>query len=56
MEVLLGFGYETGYLIWHQIVPSLLQTTLLALLFLPLLRLLFRPSRGRHDVPAAATV
>jgi rod shape-determining protein MreD len=56
VEVLLGFSYELGYLVWHQIVPSLLQTTLLALLFLPLLRLLFRPSRRRHDVPAAAAV
>jgi rod shape-determining protein MreD len=56
VEVLLGQGYEAGYLIWHQIVPSILQTTLLALLLLPLLRLLFRPSRSRHSVPAAATV
>ena len=28
MQVLLGFGYDLGYLVWHQIVPSLLQTTL----------------------------
>lgn len=56
VQVLLGSGYELGYFVWHQIVPSLIQTTLLALLLLPLLRLLFRPSRGRHRVSAAATV
>jgi rod shape-determining protein MreD len=56
VEVLLGNGYQLGYVVWHQIVPSLLQTTLLALIFLPLLRLLFRPTRMRRDVPAAAAV
>jgi rod shape-determining protein MreD len=53
VQVLLGFGYDLGYLIWHQIVPSLLQTTLLALILLPLLRRLFRPTRMRPDVSAA---
>jgi rod shape-determining protein MreD len=56
VEVLLGYGYELGYLVWHQIIPSLLQTTLLALLLLPLLRRLFRPTRTRPDVSAAAAV
>ncbi len=54
VQVLLGNGYPVGYLIWHQIVPSLLQTTLLALILLPLLRRLFRPTRMRSDVSAAA--
>ncbi len=27
VEVLLGYGYDIGYLVWHQIVPSILQTT-----------------------------
>lgn len=54
VEVLLGFGYELGYLVWHQILPSLLQTTLLALILLPLLRRIFRPTRIRADVSAAA--
>jgi rod shape-determining protein MreD len=53
VQVLLGVGYDLGYLIWHQIVPSLLQTTLLALILLPLLRRLFRPTRMRPDVSAA---
>ena len=53
VQVLLGFGYDLCYLVWHQIVPSLLQTTLLALILLPLLRRLFRPTRMRPDVSAA---
>lgn len=53
VQVLLGVGYDLGYLVWHQIVPSLLQTTLLALILLPLLRRLFRPTRMRPDVSAA---
>lgn len=56
VQVLLGASYDLGYLVWHQIVPSLLQTTLLALILLPLLRRLFRPSRMRPDVSAAAAV
>jgi rod shape-determining protein MreD len=52
-QVLVGNGYAVGYLMWHQIVPSILQTTLLALLLLPLLRRLFRPSRPRANVSAA---
>jgi rod shape-determining protein MreD len=56
VEVLLGEGYPLGYLIWHQIVSSLLQTTLLALVFLPLLRRLFRPVRQRPDVSPATAV
>ena len=57
VQVLLGASYDIGYLLWHQIVPSLLQTTLLALLLLPPLRRLFRPStRIRPDVSAAAAV
>ena len=56
IEVLLGHGYELGYLVWHQIVPSVLQTTILALILLPLLRLLFRPTRTRPDVSPAAAV
>jgi rod shape-determining protein MreD len=56
VEVLLGYGYELGYLVWHQIVPSILQTTLLALILLPLLRRLYRPTLIRADVSAAAAV
>jgi rod shape-determining protein MreD len=56
VQVLLGVSYNLGFLVWHQIVPSLLQTTLLALLLLPLLRRLFRPTRMRPDVSAAAAV
>ena len=56
VQVLLGVSYNLGFLVWHQIVPSLLQTTLLALLLLPLLRRLFRPTRIRPDVSAAAAV
>lgn len=56
VQVLLGFSYDVGYLVWHQIVPSLLQTTLLALILLPLLRRLFRPTRVRPDVSAAPAV
>jgi rod shape-determining protein MreD len=56
VQVLLGASYDLGYLVWHQIVPSLLQTTLLALILLPLLRRLFRPTRIRADVSAAAAV
>ncbi len=56
VQVLLGNGYGIGYLLWHQIVPSILQTTLLALILLPLLRRLFRPARMRANVSAAAAV
>jgi rod shape-determining protein MreD len=56
VEVLLGYGYDIGYLAWHQIVPSILQTTLLALILLPLLRRLFRPARMRANVSAATAV
>jgi rod shape-determining protein MreD len=53
VQLLLGQSYDAGFLVWHQIVPSLLQTTLLALILLPLLRRLFRPTRARPDVSAA---
>ncbi|HEX5559533.1 MAG TPA: rod shape-determining protein MreD [Gaiellales bacterium] len=53
VQLLLGESYDAGFLVWHQIVPSLLQTTLLALILLPLLRRLFRPTRARPDVSAA---
>ena len=56
VQVLLGASYDLGYLVWHQIVPSLLQTTLLALILLPLLRRLFRPTRARPDVSAAPAI
>jgi hypothetical protein len=56
VQLLLGQSYDVGFLVWHQIVPSLLQTTLLALLLLPLLRRLFRPTRARPDVSAAPAV
>ncbi len=56
VQLLLGQSYDVGYLVWHQIVPSLLQTTLLALILLPLLRRLFRPTRIRPDVSAAPAV
>ena len=56
IDVLLGNGYPLGFLVWHQIVPSLIQTGLLALVLLPLLRRLFRPMRFRPNVSAAAAV
>ena len=56
VQLLLGQSYDIGYLVWHQIVPSLLQTTLLALILLPLLRRLFRPTRIRPDVSAAPAI
>ena len=52
VQVLLGVGYDLGYLVSHQIVPSLLQTTLLALILLPLLRRR-PPDLTRPDVSAA---
>jgi rod shape-determining protein MreD len=53
VQLLLGQSYDAGFLVWHQIVPSLLQTTLLALILLPLLRRLFRPTRARPNVSPA---
>jgi rod shape-determining protein MreD len=55
MHVLLGDHPAAGILFWHQIAPAILQTTLLGLLFLPLLRRIFRPSQALSRVPRIAT-
>jgi rod shape-determining protein MreD len=55
MHVLLGDHPAAGILFWHQIAPAILQTTLLGLLFLPLLRRIFRPSQDLSRVPRIAT-
>ena len=55
MHVLLGDHPAAGILFWHQIAPAILQTTLLGLLLLPLLRRIFRPSQDLSRVPRIAT-
>lgn len=50
VQVMLGRGAPTAVIVWHQIAPSLLQTALIALLLLPLLRRLFRPASRLTDV------
>jgi rod shape-determining protein MreD len=44
MQVMLGRGAPVAVILWHQMLPSLIQTSLIALLFLPLLRRAFRPA------------
>ena len=55
MHVLIGDHPAAGILFWHQIAPAILQTTLLGLLLLPLLRRIFRPSQDLSRVPRIAT-
>src|SRR4249919_615375 len=55
MHILIGDHPAAGILFWHQIAPAILQTTLLGLLLLPLLRRIFRPSQALSRVPRIAT-
>ena len=55
LHVLLGDHPSAGILFWHQIAPAILQTTLLGLVLLPLLRRLFRPPSAMSRVPRIAT-
>jgi rod shape-determining protein MreD len=50
MQVMLGRGAPAGIVLWHQMLPSVIQTGLVALLLLPLLRRLFRPTSPHLDV------
>ncbi|MGN6380928.1 MAG: rod shape-determining protein MreD [Gaiellales bacterium] len=51
---LLGSGLPPGYLMRAQIIPSVIQTGLLALVLSPLLKRMFAPAR-RTDVSRIAT-
>jgi rod shape-determining protein MreD len=55
MHILIGDHPAASVLFWHQIAPAILQTTLLGLLLLPLLRRIFRPSQALSRVPRIAT-
>lgn len=55
MHVLLGDHPAASIVFWHQIAPAILQTTLLGLLLLPLLRRIFRPPSAVSRVPRIAT-
>ena len=55
MHILIGDHPAAGILFWHQIAPAILQTTLLGLLLLPLLRRIFRPPQALSRVPRIAT-
>ena len=44
VQVMLGRGAPVAVILWHQMFPSLIQTALIALLLLPLLRRVFRPA------------
>jgi rod shape-determining protein MreD len=55
LHVLLGDHPAPAVLFWHQIAPAILQTTLLGLVLLPLLRRLFRPPSTMSRVPRVAT-
>ncbi|HEU0194977.1 MAG TPA: rod shape-determining protein MreD [Gaiellales bacterium] len=54
LHLLLGTSINLSYLWWDQIVPSVIQTGLAALILSPLLRRLFRPDL-RPDVSGIAT-
>jgi cell shape-determining protein MreD len=53
LQVLLGDSYPAGFVLRQVIFPTVVQTTVVALLLLPLLRRLF-PLKGRFDVSAIA--
>jgi rod shape-determining protein MreD len=55
MHILIGDHPAASVLFWHQIAPAILQTTLLGLLLLPLLRRIFRPQQDLSRVPRIAT-
>jgi hypothetical protein len=54
LHLLLGTSIAFSYIWWDQIVPSVIQTGLAALILSPLLRRLFRPDL-RQNVPGIAT-
>ena len=53
LQVLLGDSYPAGFVLRQVIFPTVVQTTVVALLLLPLLRRLF-PTKSRFDVSAIA--
>jgi hypothetical protein len=55
LHVLLGDHPSAAVLFWHQIAPAILQTTLLGLILLPLLRRIFRPPTAVNRVHRVAT-
>ena len=55
MHILIGDHPAAGIVFWHQIAPAILQTTLLGLVLLPLLRRIFRPPSALSRVPRIAT-
>ena len=56
MQALLGgFGYSASFVWWNQIVPSVLQTMIVAILTAPLLRRLF-DHHPRARVPAIPAI
>ncbi|HUZ83463.1 MAG TPA: rod shape-determining protein MreD [Gaiellales bacterium] len=56
MEWLLGgFGYPASFVWWNQIVPSVLQTMIVAILVAPLLRRMF-DNQQRARVPAIQAI
>jgi rod shape-determining protein MreD len=55
LHVLLGDHPSAAILFWHQIAPAILQTTLLGLVLLPLMRRIFRPPSAMSRVPRVAT-
>lgn len=54
LHLLLGGGMSLHYLVWGQILPSVIETSLAALILAPLLRRMFAP-RLRSDVSRIAT-
>ena len=54
LHVLLGSGVAADVIVWRQMVPSVLQTTILALPLLPLIRRLFRPASPLNRVHRVA--
>ncbi|HSD01040.1 MAG TPA: rod shape-determining protein MreD [Gaiellales bacterium] len=55
LHVLLGDHPAPAVLFWHQIAPAILQTTLIGLALLPVLRRIFRPPSAMSHVPRIAT-
>jgi cell shape-determining protein MreD len=53
LQVLLGDSYPAGFVLRQVIIPTVVQTTVVALLLLPLLRRIF-PLKSRFDVSAIA--
>jgi rod shape-determining protein MreD len=56
LEALLGgFGFPMSFVWWNQIVPSVVQTMIVAIVCAPLLRRIFE-SRTREHVPAIPAI